>query len=129
MIAIHYEMAAIYTVGRLYVSVCVCVCACVRVCVCVCVLYVCVCLYVTMWSVCVCVCMWLCVCICIYICVHYYRLVIKYHQLTLQANNYTDPRNSCSSHQLIPETAALVTLKLESLYSIGLFIFSFKLLH
>ena len=26
----------------------------------------------------------------VYICVHYYRLVIKYHQLTLEANNHID---------------------------------------
>ena len=42
-----------------------------------------------MW-VCGCGCLYesMCVCICVYICVRYYRLVIKYHQLTLQANNY-----------------------------------------
>ena len=36
--------------------------------------------------------MGLCVYLCEYmcICVHYYRLVIKYHQLILQANNYVD---------------------------------------
>ena len=38
----------------------------------------------------VCGCVYMCVCVYVYlyICVHYSRLVIKYHQLTLQANNY-----------------------------------------
>ena len=31
----------------------------------------------------------MCICLCIYI-GHYHRLVIKYHQPTLQANNYID---------------------------------------
>ena len=26
----------------------------------------------------------------VYLCVHYYRRVIKYHQLTFQANHYID---------------------------------------
>ena len=36
------------------------------------------------------VCVWVCVYLYVYIWMHYYRLVIKYHQLSLQANNYID---------------------------------------
>ena len=31
----------------------------------------------------------MCVCICVYMCVHYYRLVIKYHHPNFQANLQT----------------------------------------
>ena len=41
-------------------------------------------------QVCGCVCMWVRMFVYVHICVHYYRLVIKYHQLALQANNYID---------------------------------------
>ena len=36
------------------------------------------------------VCVWVCVYLYVYIWMHYYILVIKYHQLSLQANNYID---------------------------------------
>ena len=51
---------------------------------------------------------------CIYIYVHYYRFVIKYHQLTLQANNSTDlwlhsyQQNKQTNKQLIKKVFTVV---------------------
>ena len=45
-------------------------------------------------------CGYVCMYLCIY--VHYYRLMIKYHPLTLQANNYIDL--SLHSHQQNKQT-------------------------
>ena len=39
----------------------------------------------------------MCVCESVYICLHYYTLVIRYHQLTPQANSYIEL--SLHSHQ------------------------------
>ena len=99
----------------------------------------------------VCGCMYMCVCVYVYvyICVHYCRLVIKYHQLTLQANNYINlwlhnykqkniycgGRWNLSKKDFIeiPETVGLIikwwALRFERLYSFDLLIFSFKMLN
>ena len=38
--------------------------------------------------VCVCVCVSMCVCTCVYMCALLLGILTKYHQLTVQANNY-----------------------------------------
>ena len=48
----------------------------------------CVCVYVNMYIY-IYVYIYMCVCVCVCVYVHY-RLLIKYHQLTLQANSYID---------------------------------------